>query len=60
MVVDDDEDVRSYAAEALGRLGPVEQEAVTALTEALKNDDEDVREFAAKALMKIQGDRLSN
>jgi HEAT repeat protein len=44
---------RRYAAEALGRLGPLAWEAVPALTAALGNDDDILRFYAAATLKKI-------
>ena len=48
---DSDEFVRKNAAEALGRIGPVSQAEVPALTKLLGDDsDEDVRKGAGDAL----------
>ena len=55
---DPDEDVRrsaadaSWAADALGKIGPAAAEAVPALAAALHDPDEDVRRSAADALAK--------
>ena len=48
------EAVRSSAAGALGKIGPLAKEAVPALKKALEDDDAGVREAAAEALRKIQ------
>ena len=45
--------VRKDAADALGELGPMAQEAIPALEVALEDERKDVREAAAKALEKI-------
>jgi HEAT repeat protein len=51
---DKDEEVRRYAAKALGNIGPKAKEAVPALIEALKDENLDVRYYAQEALNKIQ------
>ena len=45
--------MRKAAAEALGKLGPEAQEAVSALVAALKDKDVTVRQAVAEALKKI-------
>jgi HEAT repeat protein len=46
--------VRVYAAQALGRIGPVARLALPALTAALRDPSERVREAAAAAIAQIQ------
>jgi HEAT repeat protein len=50
---DKDPNMRYWAAESLGRLGPEASEAVPALAEALKDEDKMVRMGAAYALAEI-------
>jgi len=54
---DEDKDVRSGAAEALGEIGPAAKPAVPALIEALGDEDSRVPVFAA-ALVKIGADAV--
>lgn len=54
---DKDASVRSAAAEALGKVGPVAQDASVALAAALKDDDAEVRRQAAIALRKLEKPR---
>jgi len=53
---DKDASVRSAAAEALGKVGPVAQDASVALAAALK-DDAEVRRQAVIALRKLERPR---
>lgn len=48
-----DEEVRSWAAEALGAIGPGAREAIPALIEALQCEDEDLRRACIGALSAI-------
>ena len=48
-------DVRSAAAEALGKIGPAAKDAVPALTELLRDEDAYARSAAAEVLVKIIG-----
>jgi tetratricopeptide (TPR) repeat protein len=50
---DDNEDVRSQAARALGALGQADAAVIPALVAALRDDNEDVRFHAAGALGKL-------
>src|SRR5262249_3697676 len=52
-LADPDQDVRSYAALTLSRLGPKAEPAVPALTRALKDNGEHVRSSAAQALGQV-------
>jgi HEAT repeat protein len=52
---DEDEDVRSEAASALGWIGPDAVVAIRPLEQALKDPSKEVREKAARALRRIQG-----
>lgn len=54
---DNDDEVRSYAAFALGKFGPKAQIAVQPLTKALKDKEEGVRVNAASALACIDRHR---
>jgi len=47
--------VRKDAADALGELGPMAQEAIPALEIAMEDERKDVRDAAAKAIKKIRG-----
>ena len=45
--------VQAYAAQSLGRLG--DKQAISALTELLKDENADVRKAAKQAIEKIEG-----
>ena len=46
-------DVRQWAANVLGELGPVARDAIPSLSDALRDADEAVREAARNSLEKI-------
>ena len=50
---DEEELVRSYAAEAPGKIGPAAAPAVEALRAALADESEEVRRAAAEALWSV-------
>jgi HEAT repeat protein len=50
---DPDSVVHSYAARALGKIGPGAKPAIAALKEALQDSDPDVDDNAAEALAEI-------
>ena len=49
----DDAELRRYAAELLGEIGPSAREALPALIKALKDRNREVRNCAAQAISKI-------
>jgi HEAT repeat protein len=54
MLTDEDSEVRSAAAEALGSFGPAAESAIPALRKAAGDRDENVAREAGLALVKLQ------
>ena len=54
LLQDQDQDVRYFAAWALGMIGEGAQDTVPALIQALQDQNRDVRDSAARALEKIK------
>ena len=53
-LADEDPDIRRWAVNVLGQIGPEASLAIEALVEALNDDNEDVREAARIALDRIE------
>ena len=60
LLKDTDADVRSFAAQGLGRKGPAAKEAIPTLMELLKDEDANVRSAAGNALTEISARHTGN